>query len=197
MSYRLFNFTPLKTVKRVCVISRSWVETHGLSCPLLWIHTSDVHLNSIDHQGTRWQTYNELWSRGKGSESGFPSLNKHRHGEHEVKQSTNCQPRQWSEERGSERKRGERREKQEYINRLPVTSLFFQGVRFQRPSLRLSVRSILFGLACARAVAINFTECYEPLIRLANGACNLAEAEPKELWFTDTRGEINGNCFSS
>lgn len=39
------------------------------------------------------------------------------------------------------------------------------------------MRSILFGLACAPAAAINFTERYEPLIRLANGACNLAEAK--------------------
>lgn len=39
------------------------------------------------------------------------------------------------------------------------------------------MRSILFGLACAWAAAINFSECYEPLIRLANGACNLAEAK--------------------
>lgn len=48
------------------------------------------------------------------------------------------------------------------------------------------MRSILFGLACACAAAINFTECYEPLIRLANGACNLAEAKPTALWIADT-----------
>lgn len=45
-----------------------------LLCPLLWIHISDVHLNSIDHKGTHWQTYNELWSEGIACESGFPLL---------------------------------------------------------------------------------------------------------------------------
>ena len=93
-------------------------------------------------------------------------------------------------ERDRERDRGEERrwEEWEYINRLPVTSLFFQGVRFlgQVSSLWLSVRSILFALAWARATAINWSEFYEPLIRLANGACNLAAAEPTALWIADT-----------
>lgn len=155
-----------------------------------------MHLNSIDHHGTRWQTYNELWSAGKGCESGFPRLNKHRHGEHEVKQSTSCQPRQWSEKRGSERKKRRKQRETGVYKQTPCYKFVFSRCQVLWPSLRLSVRSILFGLACARAVAINFTECYEPLIRLANGACNLAASEPKALWITDTRGEINCNSFS-
>lgn len=183
-------------LRSFCVNSGSWVETRALSCPLIWIHISDVHLNSIDHHGTRWQTYNELWSAGKGCESGFPRLNKHRHGEHEVKQSTNCQPRQWSEKRGSERKKRRKQRETGVYKQTPCYKFVFSRCQVLWPSLRLSVRSILFGLACARAVAINFTECYEPLIRLANGACNLAASEPKALWITDTRGEINRNSFS-
>lgn len=74
----------------------------------------------------------------------FP-LNNHHHRDREVKQSSNCQPRQWSEKRGREREGdGERgRGKEEYINRLPVTSLFFQGVRFHG-----QVYGYLWGLSC-------------------------------------------------
>lgn len=154
-----------------------------LLCPLLWIHISAVHLNSIDHKGTRWQKIqwiavkrNRLWFWV------FP-LNNHRHREREVKQSSNCQPRQWSEKRGSERER--QRERGVY-KQTPCNKFVFSRCQVPRPSLRLSVRSILFSLACAGAAAINFTECYEPLIRLANGACNLAQAKPTVVWIADT-----------
>lgn len=109
----------------------------------------------------------------------FP-LNNHRHRDREVKQSSNCQPRRWSEKRGREREREMRVYKQ-----APCNKFVFSRCQVPWPSLRLSVRSILFGLACARASAINFTECYELLIRLANGACNLAEAKPTVLWIAD------------
>lgn len=78
----------------------------------------------------------------------------------------------------------------------PCNKFVFSRCQVPRPSLWLSVRSVLFGLACARAVAINFTECYEPLIRLANGACNLAEAKPTALWIADTtEAKRNSKCF--
>lgn len=45
-----------------------------LLCRLLWLHISAVRLTSIDHKGTRWQTYNELRPKGIGCESGFSLL---------------------------------------------------------------------------------------------------------------------------
>lgn len=104
---------------------------------------------------------NRFWARL------FP-LNNHRHGDREVKQSSNCQPRQRSKKR--QREKEIRVYKQSGWNK-------FVFSKCQLPWPWLSVRSILFVLACTRAAAINFTECSEPLIRLANGACNLAESE--------------------
>ncbi len=53
-----------------------WNSCLVLSCCVLSfrIHISAVHLNSIDHKGTRWQTYNELRSKGIGCKSGFSLL---------------------------------------------------------------------------------------------------------------------------
>lgn len=72
-----------------------------LLCPVLWIHISAAPLNSIDQKGTHWQTHNELRSKGIGC--AFSLFNNHRHRDREVKQSSNCQPRQWSEKSGGER----------------------------------------------------------------------------------------------
>ena len=128
----------------------------------------------------------------------FP-LNNHRRGDREVKQSSNCQLRQWSEKTGRERGRetGGKWESGVY-KQTPCNKFVFSRCQVPWPSLRLSVRSILFGLACAWAAAINFTECYEPLIRLANGACNLAEAKPTVLWIADTPLQwLKRNCDCS
>lgn len=153
-------------------------------CPLLWIHISAVHLNSIDHKGTRRQTYNELRSKGIGCKSGFSLLT-----------TIAKETMKWnsqvtvSRDSGARREAEGEREKQREIGvykQTPCNKFVFSRCQVPWPSLRLSVRSILFGLACALAVAINFTECYEPLIRLANEACNLAEAKPTALWIADT-----------
>lgn len=97
-----------------------------------------------------------------------------------------------------ERQQEERRKKQKEIGvqkQTPSNKFVFSRCQLPPPSLQLFVRSILFGLASARAVAINFTECNEPLIRLANGACNLEEAKPRTLWIVDTGAEKICNCF--
>lgn len=113
-----------------------------LSCPLLWIHISAVHLNSIDHKGTRWQTYNELQSKGIGCESGFSLLTTI--AEETVKWNSQVTvSRDSGARREAERERERDRGKEEYINRLSVTSLFFQGVRFHS-----QVYGYLWGLSC-------------------------------------------------
>ena len=144
--------SPEKTEEIVWVIfcELGWNSCLVLSCCVLssGFRISAVHLNSIDlRRGTpRWQPYNESRSK-KGNRLWVEALplNNHRHGDREVKQSSNCQLRQWSEKRGRERERKRERErgKEEYINRLPVTSLFFQGVRFHS-----QVYGYLWGLSC-------------------------------------------------
>lgn len=138
-----------------------------------------MHLNNIDQEGTRWQTYNELRSKGIGCEPAFSLLTTI--ATETVKWNSQVTV---SRDGGARREAGREREMRVY-KQAPCNKFVFSRCQVPWPSLRLSVRSILFGLACARASAINFTECYEPLIRLANGACNLAEAKPTVLWIAD------------
>lgn len=141
-----------------------------MSSPL----NSHVHLNSIDHRGTRRQTYNELRSKGIGCESGVFLINNHGHRDREVKQST------VSRNSGAKRERGRARERGVY-KQTPRNKFVFSRCQVPWPGLWLSVRSILFSLAGDWAASINFTECYDLLITLANGACNLAAAKPTAL----------------
>ena len=87
-------------------------------------------------------------------------------------------------ERERERKRGGLQGKG-LINRLPVTSLFSS---VSGSMAKLQVYSYLWGLPCltwqGKAGAVNSSGCYEPLISLANEACNLAK--PRALWTADT-----------
>lgn len=133
------------------------------------IQAAAAHLNRIDRQGTRWQTYNELQSEGRGCEPAFPPLT-----------TIATETVKWNSQVTVSRDSGARRGRGRGIRVYKQScwnEFVFSRCQLPQPSLRLSVRSILFALACARAAAINFTECSEPLIRLANGACNLAAAE--------------------
>lgn len=71
------------------------------------------------------------------------------------------------------------------INRLSITSLFSS---VSGSMAKLQVYSYLWGLPCltwqGKAGAVNSSGCYEPLISLANEACNLAK--PRALWTADT-----------
>lgn len=161
----------------LCLFGGSLAEFHSLSSGF-----------TFHRRIPRWQAFTTSSGQKGRACSWISSLTKRGRGEHEVKQRSDCQARQRSEKRGS------RRRKQRY-KQTPCNKFVFSRCQLPRPSLHLSVRSILCALASGRAAAINFTECNEPLIRLANGACNLAEAKAAALWIADRGAEKLCNCF--
>lgn len=105
-------------------------------------------------------------------------------GAHRMNHRANCQ-------NVTKKKKKSKREKESgaagkgLINRLSITSLFSS---VSGSMAKLQVYSYLWGLPCltwqGKAGAVNSSGCYEPLISLANEACNLAK--PRALWTADT-----------
>lgn len=115
-----FRFAPGNPRRFVWVISVSWVEIHASSCPVVSCPL-DSHFSCASKQywpegqpltHAQWIAVwrNRLWALV------FP-FNNHGHRDREVKQSSNCQPRQWSEKRGREREREIRVYKQTPCNK--------------------------------------------------------------------------------